>query len=129
MQTRTILVFSAFVVLGGTLFVFGGRFEEDQLRKLNDKQSTVELHLEYLKQKLGPEHDTTRRAQDILSDIENKVFQMNLDVLKQTDPAQMDDADLREAVVVLAQHVAVLQRRIQSLENAQHVRIMPVELQ
>jgi hypothetical protein len=133
MSTRTISVLSIALVLASTLLAFGGtglsRLIEKQLGQLTEKESTVEPHLKYLEQKLGPKHPATIAANSVVNDIQRRSFQLKLDLLVEKDLEELDDAELRKAVLLFAQHIKVLQGRVQKLEDARRVRVIPVECQ
>ncbi len=122
-MSRSISAISFGVLLVGALLAFGGT----TLDQLEEAESAVESHLDYLQRRLGDEAPDTVAVQRRLDELQREKSRLLLDRLRGKDIYELDDTDLRTAIQVLAEHIAVQEGRIRRLEEAQQVRVIPTE--
>jgi len=63
-----------------------------------------------------------------LAELQSEKSRLLLDRLRGKDIYELDDTDLRTAIQVLAEHIAVQEGRIRRLEEAQQVRVIPYKI-
>ena len=131
MRKRFLLSAGIVVILAyGLGLATRGGDRDEELSGLNNTEfelDALNLHLEGLIERVGPEHPDVLRFRQMPA--RRKLLQDDQvsQVLRMLDADEVTDQQLRESIVLLAKEILALRDRVEELERKTSFRVIPTK--